>query len=260
VLTLLIIGCFLLGLAIGSFLNVVIYRVPRHVSIVSPRSACPNCHTPIRERDNIPVVSWIVLRGKCHTCCEPISIRYPLIELACAALFAGAAARLGYNWDLPAFLIFDASLLALSAIDVELLVLPKVIIYPSLAAIGILLIVAAGLTNDWHRLLIAALCAGGWFVVFFTINFASPRALGFGDVRLSLILGLGLGWLGIRYVILGFFAANLVGAIIGLALIATKKMSREQPIPYGVFLAIGAGIALYAGPEILAPFHTLTFS
>jgi len=225
------------------------------MSIVSPRSACPNCATPIRERDNVPVVSWLILRGRCRTCREPISIRYPLIELACAALFAGAAARLGYNWDLPAFLIFLASLLALSAIDVELLVLPKVIIYPSLVAIAALLTVAAGATNDWHRLLIAILCAAGWFVLFFVINFASPRALGFGDVRLAPILGLGLGWLGIRYVILGFFAANLVGAIIGLALIAAKKMSREQPIPYGVFLAIGAGIALYAGPEIIAPFH-----
>jgi leader peptidase (prepilin peptidase)/N-methyltransferase len=256
VLTLLIVVCFFFGLAIGSFLNVVIHRVPRHQSIVSPRSACPNCATPIRERDNIPVVSWIFLRGKCRACREPISMRYPLIELACAALFAGAAARLGYNRDLPAFLIFLASLLALSAIDVELLVLPKVIIYPSLVAVAALLIVDAGVTNDWHRLFIAALCAVGWFVLFFVINFASPRALGFGDVRLAPLLGLGLGWLGIRYVILGFFAANLVGAVLGLALIAAKKMSREQPIPYGVFLAIGAGIALYAGPEILAPFHT----
>jgi len=255
-LTLLIGACFLFGLAIGSFLNVVIYRVPRRQSIVLPRSACPKCASPIRERDNIPIVSWIMLRGRCRTCREPISIRYPLIELACAALFAGAAARLGYNWDLPAFLIFLASLLALSAIDVELLVLPKVIIYPSLVAIAALLVVAAGLTNDWHRLIVATLCAVGWFVVFFVINFASPRVLGFGDVRLSLILGLGLGWLGIRYVILGFFAANLVGALIGIALIAAKKMSREQPIPYGVFLALGAGLALYAGPEILAPFHT----
>jgi leader peptidase (prepilin peptidase) / N-methyltransferase len=258
VLAILICGCGLFGLAIGSFLNVVIYRVPRHQSIVSPRSACPKCATPIRERDNIPIVSWIVLRGKCRTCREPISIRYPLVELTCAALFAGAAARLGYNWALPAFLIFLASLLALSAIDVELLVLPKVIIYPTLLALAVLLTVAAGVTNDWHRLLIATLCAVGWFVVFFAINFASPRSLGFGDVRLSLVLGLGLGWLGIRFVILGFFAANLVGAIIGLVLIATKKMSREQPIPYGVFLALGAAIALYAGPEILAPFHTFS--
>lgn len=256
-LAILILGCGVFGLAIGSFLNVVIYRVPRKLSIVSPRSACPNCATPILERDNIPVVSWIILRGKCRNCREPISIRYPLIELVCAALFAGAAARLGYNWDLPAFLIFIASLLALSAIDVELLVLPKAIIYPSLIAMGALLIVAAGVSGDWHRLLIAAICAVSWFVVFFVINFASPRALGFGDVRLAPMLGLGLGWLGIRYVVLGFFAANLVGAVIGLALIAAKKMSREQPIPYGVFLALGAGIALYAGPEILAPFHAL---
>lgn len=254
-LTILIVVCFLFGLAIGSFLNVVIYRVPRKESIVSPRSACPKCGTPIRERDNIPVISWLILRGKCRACREPISVRYPLIELACAALFAGAAARLGYNWDLPMFLIFLASLLALSAIDVELLILPKSIIYPSLIATGVLLLLAAGVTDQWHRLLIAALCAIGWFIFFFVINFASPRALGFGDVRLAPLLGLGLGWLGIRYVFLGFFVANLVGAVIGVALIAAKKMSREQPIPYGVFLAIGAGIALYAGPEILAPFR-----
>ncbi len=255
-LTLLIMTCFTFGLAIGSFLNVVIYRVPRKMSVMSPRSACPNCATPIRERDNIPVVSWVILRGRCRTCQQSISRRYPLIELSCAALFAGTAARLGYNWDLPAFLVFVASLLALSAIDVELLVLPKTIIYPTLAGVGALLILAAGVTGEWHRLLVASLCAMGWFVVFFAINFASPRALGFGDVRLAPVLGLCLGWLGIRYVVLGFFAANLVGAVIGLALIAAKKMSREQPIPYGVFLAVGAGIALYAGPELLAPFHT----
>ncbi len=256
-LTLLIIVCFLFGLAIGSFLNVVIYRVPRKQSIVSPRSACPKCATPIRERDNIPVVSWLLLRGKCRTCREPISIRYPLIEFTCAALFAGAAARLGYNWDLPAFLVLVAGLLALSAIDLELLVLPKAIIYPTLTALSALLLWAAAMTGLWHRLFVAALCAVGWCVVFFVINFANPRALGFGDVRLAPILGLGLGWLGIRYAVLGFFSANLVGAVIGLALIAAKKISREQPIPYGVFLAIGAGIALYAGPEILAPFHAL---
>jgi leader peptidase (prepilin peptidase) / N-methyltransferase len=259
VLAILIVGCGLFGLAIGSFLNVVIYRVPRHESIVKPRSACPKCGTPILERDNVPVLSWLLLRGKCRTCREPISIRYPLIELACAALFAGAAARLGYNWDLPAFLVFLATLLALSAIDVELMILPKVIIFPSLFAVAVLLTVDAAVTNDWHRLLIAALCGAGWFVLFFVINFASPRALGFGDVRLSTVLGLCLGWLGIRYVILGFFAANLVGAVLGLVLIATKKMSREQPIPYGVFLAAGAAIALYAGPEILSPFRNFSF-
>lgn len=148
-----------------------------------------------------------------------------------------------------------ASLLALATIDLELLILPKAIIYPSLAMLTIASVVDAGATSQWHRLFIAASCAVGWFVVFFVLNFVSPRALGFGDVRLSLLLGLGLGWFGVRYVLLGFFAGNLVGAMVGLTLIATKKMDRSQPVPYGVFLAIGVAVAIYAGPELLAPFR-----
>jgi leader peptidase (prepilin peptidase)/N-methyltransferase len=255
VLAILIIGCGLFGLVIGSFLNVVIYRVPRHESIVSPRSRCPNCATILRERDNVPVISWLILNGKCRTCKSPISARYPIVELTCGALFAGCAARVGYNGVLPALLVLMASLLALSAIDLELLILPKVIIYPSLTMVSVALIVDAVATSQWRRLLITGACALGWFVLFFIFNFVSPRALGFGDVRLAPLLGLGLGWFGVRYVLLGFFAANLVGALIGLALIAAKKMSREQPIPYGVFLTIGVCIAIYAGPEILAPFR-----
>jgi leader peptidase (prepilin peptidase)/N-methyltransferase len=255
VLALLIVGCGLFGLAIGSFLNVVIYRVPRQLSIVSPRSACPTCSTPILERDNIPVLSWLLLRGRCRTCHSPISARYPLVELACAGLFAGAAARTGFNWDLPAFLVLLASLLALACIDLELLLLPKSIIYPTLVAETGLLLLAAAVTGEWHRLLVAAICAASWFVLFFALNFASPRYLGFGDVRLAPLLGLGLGWLGWRYVVLGFFLANLVGALIGIFLIATKRMNRDQPIPYGVFLAMGAAIAIYAGPALLSPFQ-----
>jgi leader peptidase (prepilin peptidase) / N-methyltransferase len=251
--------CAVLGLAVGSFLNVVIYRVPRGESIVSPRSACPSCRTPIKEFDNIPVVSWLLLRGRCRQCNAPISPRYPLVELCCGALFAGTAARFGYKWDLPAFLVLFAGLLALSCIDVEQMILPKKIVYPLTVAVAALLLLPAAVTDNWHAYVVGVLCAAGWFVVFFALNLASPKFLGFGDVRLSLVLGLALGWLGIGYVFLGFFAANLIGAVVGIWLIATKRLERQSRVPYGIFLALGCAVAVFVGPELLRPFtnHTI---
>ncbi len=246
--------CAVLGLVVGSFLNVVIYRVPRGLSVVSPRSACPSCGTPIAERDNVPVVSWLLLRGRCRHCHEPISARYPLVELGCAALFAGTAARFGYDWALPAFLALSAGLLALSVIDVERMILPKAIVWPLSLLVAGLLLVAAAITGEWHDLLVGAACAAAWFVLFYAMFAISPRLIGFGDVRLAPVLGLALGWLGWRYVVLGFFAANLIGAVIGVALIASHRMSRRQQIPYGVFLALGCAVAVFAGPELLRPF------
>jgi len=246
--------CALMGLAIGSFLNVVIYRVPKKMSIVSPRSACPSCGAFIAEKDNIPVASWLLLRGRCRHCHASISPQYPLVELACAALFAGLAARLGYDWALPAYLVLFAGLLALSVIDVETLLLPRAIVWPLSIAVTALFVLAAAITGQWHDLLVGALSGAAWFAVFYAMNLASPRILGFGDVRLAPVLGLALGWLGWRYVLLGFFAANLIGAVIGIALIASKRISRQQQIPYGVFLAAGCAVAVFAGPELLRPF------
>jgi leader peptidase (prepilin peptidase)/N-methyltransferase len=249
--------CALFGLIVGSFLNVVIYRVPRKESVVSPRSACPTCGVPISPRDNVPIFSWLILRGKCRNCRAHISMRYPLIEAATAGLFAGVAARFGFSWSLPAYLVLAAGLLALACTDLEHLLLPKRIVYPVLGLVGVLLVMAAAVTHHWHDLLIAALCAIVWFVIFFALNAVSPRLLGFGDVRLAPVLGLALGWLGVRYALLGFFAANLVGAILGVSLIVTKRMSRQQQIPYGVFLALGTLLAVFAGPELLRPFQSL---
>ncbi len=256
---LLIGGCAILGLAVGSFLNVVIYRVPRGESVVTPRSFCPECKTPIRERDNIPVVSWIVLRGRCRSCQTPISKQYPMVELACGALFAGTAARFGYQWDLPAYLALFAGLLALSCIDAQRMILPKNIVYPLTVVVAALLLLAAAETGNWHAYVVGICSAAGWFLVFYALYLPKQQLLGFGDVRLSLVLGLSLGWLGIGYVFLGFFAANLVGAVVGAVLIANKRMERRSRIPYGVFLALGCAFAVFAGPVILRPFSHYTF-
>lgn len=256
-LALLIAVCGFVGLCVGSFLNVVIYRVPLHESVVSPRSHCTSCSSPIRERDNIPVLSWLLLRGRCRNCQAPISPRYMVVEIAGGALFAGAAARLGFNGDLPAFLFLLAGLLALACIDFERLILPKSIVYITLGLVVVSLLIDATVTGQWKKLLVAAICSAAWFAVFYLMNLSSPRILGFGDVRLALVLGFGLGWLGWRYVLLGFFASNVIGLIISLVLIAGQRIRRDQPVPYGVFLALGTAFALFAGPEILQPLQNL---
>jgi leader peptidase (prepilin peptidase) / N-methyltransferase len=242
--------CALLGLAIGSFLNVVIYRVPRGESIVSPPSACPDCGTPISNRDNVPVVSWLVLGGRCRSCGKPISARYPLVEATTSLLFAGAALRYGYDAALPALLVLLAGLFALACIDLELRLLPRKIVYPLLGMVAALLVAASIGTGDYRSLWIAAVCSVAWFAAFYAINRFDERYLGFGDVRLALVLGLGLGYLGVATVLVGFFTANVVGATLGVVLIASRRMRRDQPIPYGVFLALGAAIAIYWHPSI----------
>ena len=247
----LVVTCTLLGLAVGSFLNVVIHRVPRKESIVRPRSACPSCGTTIADRDNIPVLSWILLRGKCRTCAQPISFRYPLVELLTAVLFIGAALRFGYSWDLPAFLVLVAGLLALAFTDLEQFLLPVRIVYPLLGLLAGLLVVAAAADGSWRRLGVAAACGLVAFAVFFTLNFVNPRWMAFGDVRLAGLIGLGLGWLGARQALLGFFLAFLLGSIVGVALIAAKRIERKAPIPFGVFLAAGAFLSVYAGQPII---------
>src|SRR5665213_1450760 len=144
-------ACAFFGFAIGSFLNVIIYRVPRNESVVSPRPKCPSCGAPIKDRDNIPVLSWLLLKGRCRNCHAAISPRYLYVELAGGALFAGAAARIGFRWDLPAILVLLAGRLALACVDLELLVLPRKIVYPTLALLAGLLVLAAFVTEDWHR-------------------------------------------------------------------------------------------------------------
>jgi leader peptidase (prepilin peptidase)/N-methyltransferase len=213
---------------------------------------CSSCRAPTTPRDRLPVLSWLLSRGRCSSCGSAVSARRPLVDLASAGLLAGVAARIGYNWDLPAYLILFPGLLTLACTDLEQLALPKRILHPVLGLVGALLVLAAAATGCWHDLLVAGLSAIAWFVAFFVLNAVSPRLLGFGDVRLALLLGLALGWLGVRYVLLGFFAANSIGAAIGIVLIVTKRVSRGQQIPYGSFLALGAAIAIFAGPQLLS--------
>jgi leader peptidase (prepilin peptidase)/N-methyltransferase len=243
--------CGLLGLVVGSFLNVVIWRVPRKESVVAPRSQCPSCETPIAPRDNVPVLSWLALRGRCRHCSARISARYPLVELVTGVLFVAIAARFADSWALPAYLVLGAALVAITAIDLEHYLIPNRIVYPVGFALVPLFALAALLGDDWgdfRRALLGALAAFG---VLFVIHVVSPRGMGFGDVRLCFLLGLALGWLGWEQVLLGIFAGFAYGSIVGVVLIATRLRRRNQHMPFGPFLAAGALTMVIAGAPIV---------
>lgn len=244
--------CGVFGLLVGSFLNVVIYRVPRKESVVRPRSRCPGCGTQLAERDNIPVVSWVLLRGKCRTCGEPISARYPMIELLTAVLFVAAALRFGADWVLPAYLVFFASLVAITFIDLEHYIIPNRVLYPTLSIAIPLLVLAAAAQGEWRHLEHALIGAAAAWLFFLLLHLVSPRGMGFGDVRLSFLLGLFLGWLDLRHVFLGVFFGFLLGSIVGLVLMAMRRRGRKDHIPFGPFLAAGAVVAVLFGSSILA--------
>jgi leader peptidase (prepilin peptidase)/N-methyltransferase len=236
---------------IGSFLNVVIYRVPAGLSVVSPGSACPGCGVAVAPRDNIPVFSWLLLRGKCRACHRAISSRYPLVESLTGVVFLLTALRFGASWSLPAELAFVAGALALAAVDLERYLLPKAIVYPTLILVGVGLIVATVATHRWGRLGVAAACGVGAFAVFFLIQFVRPGWMGFGDVRLAGLLGLGLGWLGPWYLFVGFLVANILGSGVGVGLMLSQRATRKTALPYGVFLTAGSIVALLAGAPII---------
>jgi leader peptidase (prepilin peptidase)/N-methyltransferase len=243
--------CGVLGLAVGSFLNVVVWRVPRDESVVHPRSHCPRCGMQLASRDNVPVVSWLLLRGRCRGCREPISPRYPLVELLTGVLFAAVAIRFGADWAVPAYLVFVAGLVALSAIDLDLHRLPNRVLYPTLFAVAPLLVLASAADHRWGSLGRAA--AGGLisFAILYLIHFAAPRGMGFGDVRLAGLIGMATGWLGIAHALLALFAAFFLSAVTGLALIGLRIRSRKDRIPFGPFLAAGAVVSVLWGTPLL---------
>lgn len=250
--TLLAVASAIFGLVVGSFLNVVIHRVPRKESVVSPRSRCPSCSNELSPWDNIPVISWIVLRGRCRNCREPISPRYPLIELVTAVLFAVTAVRLGDNWALPAFLVVVAGLIAISAVDLERFIVPNRILYPTLFIAAPLLLLAGALEDDWSGVRTAAiggLMAWGLLLV---IHLISPKGMGFGDVRLAGLIGMIVGWLSVGHVLVALFLGFLTASVVGVSLIFLKVRGRKDKVPFGPFLATGAYLAILFGNPIIS--------
>lgn len=245
------------GLVIGSFLNVVIWRVPRGESVVTPGSACPSCGHEIRTYDNIPVLSWLILRGRCRDCGEPISPRYPLVELSTGALFVLMAWNFGLTWELPAYLYFAAVGVALALIDLDTRRLPNAIVLPSYVVAGLLLLLPAIADGRWNDYLAAWLGALALFAFYFLLAFVYPAGMGFGDVKLAGVLGLYLGWLGWGPLIVGAFLGFLLGALVGGGLMVVKRAGRKTAIPFGPFMIAGALIAVIAG-QSLADLYTGT--
>jgi len=237
------------GLLVGSFLNVVIVRVPAGRSVVRPRSACMTCGKPIAERDNIPVLSWLLLRGRSRCCDEPISGRYPLVEAGTAIAFAAVAAWVGLSWILPALLYLAAISIALTIIDLELKRLPNAITFPSYPIAAALLTLAALAEGEPGRLPRAVICGIALYVLYFLLMIINPRGMGFGDVKLAGILGLYLGWFGWEHAIVGAFLGFLVGGLVGIVLMLIGRAGRKTQIPFGPFMIIGTWLALaFAAP------------
>jgi leader peptidase (prepilin peptidase) / N-methyltransferase len=250
-----------LGLTIGSFLNVVIYRVPNGKSLISPSSHCPHCQTPIRNRHNVPVLGWLVLRGRCADCAAPISARYPLIELVTGGAFALVAWRL-YSTDrlagLPAWLYFTAIAIALAAIDIDCHRLPNAIVLPSYPVLVLLLAVPLLWQQDYWALLRTAIGCAALFGGYFALALAYPKGMGFGDVKLAGLIGAVLGWLSYSALLVGAFAAFLLGGVAGIAVIASRRGTGKTPLPFGPFMLAGAALALYANQPILDGYLRVT--
>jgi leader peptidase (prepilin peptidase) / N-methyltransferase len=240
------------GLCIGSFLNVVIYRVPRGESVVRPSSHCPGCNQPIATRDNVPVVSWLLLRGRCRRCGERISARYPAVELLTGVLFAAVTARFinDQPWALPAFIYLAAVGVALAAIDLDVHRLPDVFTLPSYVVMGALLLLPAVADDRWAsygRGWLGALALLGFY---FLLRLLYPAGMGLGDVKLAGVLGLSLAWLGWRVLLVGGFLGFLLGGVAGIVLMLAGRAGRKSKVPFGPFMIAGSLIAVLAGHEI----------
>ena len=252
-----------LGLVIGSFLNVVVYRVPAGIPLTR-ESRCPHCDAAVTPWQNVPVVSWLALRGRCANCKAPISARYPLVELVTGIAFVGVvwvfldAYRLAPLAQRPgalaavivAYLYFAAISIALTLIDLDTHRLPNPIVLPGYLVAGALLTLACVLGADWAALLRAAVGGGILYAFYFILRLIRPGGMGGGDVKLAGVIGVYLAWLGWGPLIVGAFAAFLLGGVFGLALLIARRAGRRSAIPFGPWMLAGAWVGIVAGDPI----------
>ncbi len=234
----------LFGLLFGSFLNVCIYRIPRGESIAFPASHCPNCQRPIKPYDNVPVFSFLLLRGKCRSCSATISWRYPMVEAMTAALFGYIVHRYSITWAALAYIVFAGLLIAISFIDLDHLIIPDVLSLPGIAlGFGASFLIP----HPWYDSLIGLLVGGGmiWIVGYLGELAFKKEAMGGGDVKLMAMVGAFLGW---KMVLLTILFASVVGAAIGILM---KLSTGKEYIPFGPFLSLGALCALFFGENFL---------
>lgn len=247
----------LLGLLVGSFLNVVVWRVPRGESVVRPPSACPGCGNRIRARDNVPVLSWLVLRGRCRDCSGRIPARYPLVEAGTGTAFALVALVTGWSWALPALLWLAAVSIALTLIDLDVHRLPDAIVLPSYPiALGLLALACLGPGGEasWAPLGRALAGCAVLLGVYLVVALVAPGGMGLGDVKLAGVLGLYLGWLGWGALAVGWFAAFVLGGLFGLVLMASRRAGRRSGIAFGPWMLAGAWVGLAAGPALASSY------
>jgi leader peptidase (prepilin peptidase)/N-methyltransferase len=237
------------GLGVGGVLNTLIVRLPADEPLAE-RARCPECRTPLPGRDQVPVVSWVALRGRCRHCARPIPLGYPLVELANAGLWVAAGLRFGASWALPAYLFLFSVLLAQSVIDLELYRLLDRITFPALAVSAVLIPAVALAEGAPGAIVSAAIGGAGAFVVLLVPALVSPAGMGFGDVKLAGLLGLYLGLVHPVLVLSALIVACLVGVAAGGALFLARGRA-SRPFPFGPCLALGAVVAILASDALL---------